>query len=77
MPFRTHQAAETSELIGQEVTLAGWVARRRDHGGITFLDLRDASGLVQVVADPATLPEVADLRMEFCISVTGTVRPRP
>ena len=57
--------------------LAGWVARRRDHGGVTFIDLRDASGIVQVVADPENLPGVADLRMEYCISVTGDVRLRP
>ena len=77
MALRTHHAAETAALREQEVVLAGWVARRRDHGGITFIDLRDASGIVQVVADPETLPEVADLRMEYCISVTGLVRPRP
>jgi aspartyl-tRNA synthetase len=76
-PFRSHQAIETISLAGSEVTLAGWVARRRDHGGVTFLDLRDATGIVQVVADPAALPVVGDLRSEFCISVTGTVRPRP
>jgi len=77
MPYRTHHAAETPGLSGQEVMLAGWVARRRDHGGITFIDLRDASGIVQVVADPEAHPDVADLRMEYCISVTGVVRPRP
>ena len=77
MPHRTHHSAETAGLSGEEVVLAGWVARRRDHGGITFIDLRDASGMVQVVADPEALPEVADLRMEYCISVTGQVRPRP
>ncbi|HUP14467.1 MAG TPA: aspartate--tRNA ligase [Acidimicrobiia bacterium] len=77
MPHRTHHSAETAGLSGEEVVLAGWVARRRDHGGITFIDLRDASGIVQVVADPEALPEVADLRMEYCISVTGQVRPRP
>lgn len=77
MAHRTHHVAETTGLIGHEVVLAGWVARRRDHGGITFLDLRDASGIVQVVADPENLPEVTDLRMEYCISVTGEVRPRP
>ena len=77
MPYRTYHAAETAGLTGREVVLAGWVARRRDHGGITFFDLRDDSGIVQVVADPESLPEVADLRMEYCISVTGEVRPRP
>ena len=57
--------------------LAGWIARRRDHGGVTFIDLRDASGLVQIVADPEVLPIVEELRMEFCIRVEGEVRPRP
>jgi aspartyl-tRNA synthetase len=57
------------------VTLAGWVARRRDHGGVVFIDLRDASGVVQVVFRQE---EVAhDLRAEFCVLVTGTVRRRP
>jgi aspartyl-tRNA synthetase len=59
------------------VTVAGWVQRRRDHGGIAFLDVRDASGVVQVVADPSDHEAVSDLRMEYCISVTGTVRARP
>jgi aspartyl-tRNA synthetase len=53
------------------------VQRRRDHGGIAFVDIRDATGLVQVVADPTTHAEVADLKMEYCISVTGVVRARP
>jgi aspartyl-tRNA synthetase len=53
------------------------VQRRRDHGGIAFVDIRDASGIVQVVADPATHAEVADLKMEYCLSVTGVVRARP
>ena len=58
----------------REVTLAGWVGRRRDHGGVAFLDLRDASGLVQVVVrDEAA----HGLRNEYCIRVTGTVRTRP
>lgn len=65
------------EMIGTSVRLAGWVARRRDHGGVAFLDLRDATGLVQVVADPEVLPQVAELRMEFCIAVVGDVRARP
>jgi aspartyl-tRNA synthetase len=60
---------------GLNVTLAGWVARRRDHGGVVFIDLRDASGVVQVVFRQE---EVAhDLRAEFCVLVTGTVRRRP
>jgi aspartyl-tRNA synthetase len=47
------------------------VARRRDHGGIAFLDMRDGSGIIQVVVDPARLPSVDDLRMEYTVSVTG------
>ncbi|MEX2625040.1 MAG: aspartate--tRNA ligase [Acidimicrobiia bacterium] len=76
-PVRTHRAMETIDLDGQRVRLAGWVLRRRDHGGVTFIDLRDASGVVQVVADPEQLPIVSDLRMESCIAVEGLVRPRP
>ena len=76
-PIRTHRALQTIDLDGQRVRLAGWVLRRRDHGGVTFIDLRDASGVVQVVADPEQLPIVSDLRMESCIAVEGLVRPRP
>jgi len=76
--MRTHHAISISPSeIGERVVVAGWVQRRRDHGGIAFLDIRDASGIIQVVADPATHPEVGDLRMEFCVSVTGVVRRRP
>lgn len=75
--LRSHLASETPELIGQPVTLAGWVARRRDHGGVTFIDLRDASGIVQVVADPESILLLDRLRMEFCIRVEGSVRRRP
>ncbi len=74
--IRTHTAGSLrSEHVGQTVTLAGWVARRRDHGGVAFLDLRDASGVVQVVVRDA---EVAHpLRSEFCVTVTGIVLARP
>ena len=76
--MRSHLAGTVAESdIGNEVTVAGWVQRRRDHGGIAFFDVRDASGLVQVVADPSELAGVADLKMEYCITVTGTVRRRP
>ena len=76
--YRTaHAGTMDSSRIGDVVTLAGWVQRRRDHGGVAFLDLRDASGVVQVVADPAEIDVVDDLRMEYCISVTGEVRERP
>jgi aspartyl-tRNA synthetase len=60
---------------GQDVTLAGWVARRRDHGGVVFIDLRDASGVVQVVFRQEDVAH--DLRAEFCVLVTGAVRRRP
>ncbi len=67
--------------VGQTVTLAGWVHRRRDHGGVTFLDLRDRSGLVQVVANPDISPEAhasAELvRPEWVVQVEGLVRRRP
>src|SRR5258707_4328358 len=66
---------------GEHVVLAGWVARRRDHGGVVFIDLRDASGVVQVVwrgEEARSQPAGAhDLRAEFCVQVTGTVRARP
>ena len=76
--MRSHSAGTVAEAdIGNVVTVAGWVQRRRDHGGIAFFDVRDASGLVQVVADPSELKGVADLKMEYCVRVTGTVRPRP
>ena len=66
--------------LTQTVTLAGWVHRRRDHGGVIFIDLRDREGLVQVVCDPdraATFATAETLRNEFCVAVTGLVRPRP
>jgi aspartyl-tRNA synthetase len=74
--IRTHVAGSLrAEHVGQTVTLAGWVARRRDHGGVAFLDLRDASGVVQVVVRD---PEVAHpLRSEFCVKVVGSVSARP
>ena len=75
--IRTHEAGTLrGEHAGQRVTLAGWVARRRDHGGVMFFDLRDASGLVQVVSRSDD-ESVHDLRAEFCVKVTGDVRQRP
>ncbi len=62
---------------GRQVRLAGWVSRRRDHGGIAFLDLRDSTGIVQVVIDPAAVPAVHDVRSEWCLSIQGIVRRRP
>jgi aspartyl-tRNA synthetase len=66
---------------GSTVTLAGWVARRRDHGGVIFIDLRDASGIVQIVLNPEDAPATEEvlhgLRSEYCIQIIGTIRPRP
>jgi len=67
-------------FIGQKVTLFGWVHRRRDHGGVIFIDLRDREGLVQVVCDPdrpAVFGHAEKVRNEFCVKVVGTVRERP
>ena len=77
--IRTHEAGTLGPRhAGERVTLAGWVARRRDHGGVVFIDLRDASGVVQVVfrGEGEDRPEHA-LRAEFCVRVTGEVRLRP
>ena len=70
----------TEALLGQTVSLCGWVNRRRDHGGVIFIDLRDREGYVQVVCDPdrAEMFKVAeDIRSEFCVRVVGLVRARP
>ena len=70
----------TEALIGETVSLCGWVNRRRDHGGVIFVDLRDREGYVQVVCDPdrAEMFQVAEeLRNEFCVQVVGVVRARP
>ncbi|MGB5432188.1 MAG: OB-fold nucleic acid binding domain-containing protein, partial [Acidimicrobiia bacterium] len=71
----------TADDVGDRVVLAGWVARRRDHGGVVFVDLRDQSGVVQVVlnpeGEPASASDLQGLRSEFCISVEGIVRLRP
>jgi aspartyl-tRNA synthetase len=77
--IRTHEAGTLrAEQAGQQVTLAGWVARRRDHGGVTFIDLRDASGIVQVVfREEGEGGPAHALRSEFCVRVTGQVRRRP
>jgi len=78
--MRTHRAGDLrAEHIGAEVVVCGWVAHRRDHGGVVFLDVRDASGLVQVVVDPES-PGCGDahrVRNEWVLRVTGAVRPRP
>ena len=79
--MRSHYCGLVTEaLMGQTVTLCGWVNRRRDHGGVIFVDVRDREGYVQVVCDPdrAEMFAVAeDLRNEFCIQVKGLVRARP
>ncbi|MFT3874807.1 MAG: aspartate--tRNA ligase [Propioniciclava sp.] len=77
--LRTHEAGTLRfEHVGQTVTLAGWVAKRRDHGGVAFIDLRDASGICQVVVRDEYLASagIDDLRNEFCIQVTGVVDAR-
>jgi aspartyl-tRNA synthetase len=74
--IRTHQAGSLRlDHVGDVVVLAGWVARRRDHGGVAFIDLRDASGVVQVVVHDAETAH--SLRSETCVRVEGTVGPRP
>ena len=77
--LRTHEAGTLRpEHVGTTVTLTGWIARRRDHGGVAFLDLRDASGVVQVVARDEVLTGTAhDLRNEYCVKVVGEVAARP
>jgi len=79
--MRTTYCGLVSEaLLGQTVTLMGWAHRRRDHGGVIFIDLRDREGLVQVVCDPdraETFKVAEEVRNEFCLKVTGLVRARP
>lgn len=77
--LRSHAAGSLRDGdAGQQVTLAGWVARRRDHGGVIFIDLRDASGVAQVVfRESEVLAQAHRLRSEFCIAVTGVVEIRP
>ena len=81
MSMRTHYCGLTTEaLMGQTVSLCGWVHRRRDHGGVIFIDLRDREGLVQIVCDPdrADMFKAAEsVRNEFCLRITGLVRARP
>ena len=81
MAMRTEYCGLVTEaLLGQTVTLSGWVNRRRDHGGVLFIDLRDREGYVQIVCDPdrAEMFKIAeDVRNEFCVQVKGLVRARP
>ena len=79
--LKTHNGGDLrSKHVGEEVTLAGWVHRRRDHGGVTFIDLRDRTGIVQVVFHPETAPEaaaaVSDVRNEYVLRITGSVVER-
>ncbi len=79
--YRSHTCGElTAALVGQTVTLAGWVANRRDHGGVAFIDLRDRYGFTQVTVSPESkeaMDAVRDVRDEWVLQVTGTVNKRP
>ena len=79
--MRTHYCSDLNPSLNEQiVTLCGWAHRRRDHGGVIFIDLRDRSGLAQVVCDPdrAEMFNIAEsVRGEFCLKITGKVRPRP
>ena len=79
--MRTTYCGLVSEtLMDQTVTLMGWAHRRRDHGGVIFIDLRDREGLVQIVCNPEraeTFKVAEDVRSEFCLQVVGKVRARP
>lgn len=79
--MRSHYCGHvTKQLLGEEVKLAGWVHRRRDHGGVIFIDLRDREGLVQIVISPdqaAAFTKAESVRSEFVIQVSGIVRKRP
>ncbi|HXZ59817.1 MAG TPA: aspartate--tRNA ligase [Steroidobacteraceae bacterium] len=79
--MRSHYCGQVNEqLLGREVTVAGWVHRRRDHGGVIFVDLRDREGLLQIVFNPdaaQVFAEAERLRNEYVVSVTGVVRERP
>lgn len=81
MSMRTNYCGLTTEaLLGQTVSLCGWVHRRRDHGGVIFIDLRDREGLVQIVCDPEhaeVFKQAEAVRNEFCLRVSGVVRNRP
>ena len=79
--MRTHYCGQVTEVLtGQTVTVSGWVHRRRDHGGVIFIDLRDREGVLQCVFDPDTAEAFAKadrLRSEYVVKITGRVRPRP
>jgi len=76
--MRTHSCGDLTEKdIKKEVKLCGFVANRRDHGGIIFIDLRDKYGFTQVVLDPKKIPEAIKLKREYCIQILGVVKQRP
>ena len=79
--MRSHYCGQVNrDHLSETVTLCGWAQRRRDHGGVIFIDLRDREGLVQVVCDPqhpATFATAETIRSEFVLKITGRVRPRP
>ena len=80
--YRTHTCGELrTNHTGQTVTLAGWVNRRRDHGGVAFFDLRDRSGTIQITINPdlpkEMLAKVAEVRFEWVLQVEGLVHKRP
>src|SRR5438067_5585898 len=79
--MRSHYCGQVNEQhLGQEISVAGWVHRRRDHGGVIFIDLRDREGLLQVVSDPdrrATFATAEKIRNEYVLKVSGVVRRRP
>ena len=80
-PWRTHMAGEpTKDLVGEKLVLSGWAARRRDHGGLIFVDLRDRSGITQLVINPELAAEAAELahqiRNEFVLRAEGTLVAR-
>src|SRR5439155_331309 len=79
--YRTHTCGDLNkDAIGQQVTLAGWVNRRRDHGGLVFLDIRDRYGITQVICDPERSAEAhrvaSEVRSEYVVQVSGKVVPR-
>ncbi|MFN4195650.1 MAG: OB-fold nucleic acid binding domain-containing protein, partial [Thermosynechococcus sp.] len=80
--MRTHYCGDVRLTdVGTTVTLYGWVDRRRDHGGVIFIDLRDRSGIIQIVSDPQRTPDSyaqADrLRSEYVVKIVGRVSKRP
>ena len=79
--MRTHYCGDiNATLTGEEIAVTGWVHRRRDHGGVIFIDLRDREGILQVVCDPDTAELFAQaerIRSEFVLAIKGKVRPRP